>query len=358
VLGTGANLGPRAADLPRDPRVATIVLNYRHIEDSIDCVAALLRSTVLDQRIVVVDNGPEGAEHDRLKAGIAAVTAPATDVTVVATGANLGYAGGNNAGIRLALQRNPEFLWIVNPDLRVEPTTLERLLAAARAVPDAAALAPRILHGGTEPAKIWFDGGVVDRSRGGAVTHVNMGRIERDTPPTPPRDVAYVTGACMLLRADAVRALGTIPEDYFLYFEETDYCQRLIAGGWRVVVDSRARAVHHKRARERVPTPAVVYYMRRNRVLFAKRLGLNPADAVEEFDGTWVRPWRRNVSERVPHWLPTFDALIARAAADADTGVSGPADLGEFPDAEPPPNGHDPAGLRPVPRQPAQESIP
>ena len=327
----------------RDARVATIVLNYRHAEDTVACLAALQRSTCLDQRFVVVDNDAEGPAHEELRAAVAAVTAPATDVTVLATGGNLGYAGGNNVGIRHALQRRPEFLLVVNPDLHVEPTTVERLLAAAREVPDAAAIGPRIVHGDTgsdgtgrgtrRPGsrRIWFDGGVFDRSRAGATTHVNMGRPEREVPPGPPRDVDYVTGACLLLRADAVRAVGLLPEDYFLYFEETDYNQQLAAAGWRLVVDSRARAVHHKRSSGDLPTPAYTYYMRRNKQLFARRMGVDEAAAVEQFRQVWVDPWRRNVADRAPHWSATFDALIARAEADAAAGVTGPVDLSAYP---------------------------
>ena len=344
----------------RDARVATIVLNYRHTEDTVACLTALQRSTCLDQRFVVVDNAAPGPEHDALRAAVTAATAPATDVTVVASGGNLGYAAGNNLGIRLALglgspaappagppagspegPRRPEFVLVVNPDLHVEPTTVERLLAAARAVPDAAAIGPRIVFAeadGTVPrggrARIWFDGGVFDRSRAGATTHLNMGRREREVPPGPPRDVDYVTGACLLLRADALRTVGLLPEDYFLYFEETDYCQQLAAAGWRLVVDSRARAVHHKRSSGSLPTPAYTYYMRRNKQLFARRMGLDEAAAIEEFRQVWIDPWRRNVGNRAPHWQATFDALIARAEADAAAGVTGPVDLSAYPSAE------------------------
>jgi len=348
----------------RDARVATIVLNYRHTEDTVACLTALQRSTCLDQRFVVVDNAAPGPEHDALRAAVTAATAPAADVAVVASGGNLGYAAGNNLGIRLALglgspagpagsaapaagpdrtperPRRPEFVLIVNPDLHVEPTTVERLLEAARAVPDAAAIGPRIVFGeadGTVPrdgrARIWFDGGVFDRSRAGATTHLNMGRTEGEVPPGPPRDVDYVTGACLLLRADALRTVGLLPEDYFLYFEETDYCQQLVAAGWRLVVDSRARAVHHKRSSGSLPTPAYTYYMRRNKQLFARRMGLDEAAAIEEFRQVWIDPWRRNVGNRAPHWQPTFDALIARAEADAAAGVTGPVDLSAYPSA-------------------------
>lgn len=310
-----------------EPRVATVILNYRNAEDTLACVAALQRSTCLDQRLIVVDNGPaDSDDHRRLVAGLG------DRATLVATGENLGYAAGNNVGIRLALEHEPEFVWLVNPDLRVEPGTLERLLDTAGKVRDAGALGPRVVHGDSDPVRIWFDGGIFDRSRTGATGHLNDGRIETEVPPGGPRDTEYVTGACLLIRTDAVRHVGLLPEDYFLYFEETDYCQRLAASGWRLLIDPVARAVHHKRSSGDLPTVAYVYYMRRNKELFAVRMGLDAAAAVEQFERAWVRPWRANIGTRAPSWQPVFDELIALAAADATAGVTGRRDdLGRFP---------------------------
>ncbi|MFN8075526.1 MAG: glycosyltransferase family 2 protein [Kineosporiaceae bacterium] len=312
-----------------EPHVATVVLNYRGIDDTVACVRALMGSTVLDQRIIVVDNEAPGPEHDALRAAVP------ERVEVVATGGNLGYAAGNNVGIRMAMQRRPEYVWLVNPDLRVEPETLEGLLATAHAIKDAGVIGPRIVHGGTTPSKIWFDGGIFDRAKDGATSHLHDGRLEADVPVTGPRDVGYVTGACMLVRADVVRTVGTIPEDYFLYFEETDYCQRVKAAGWRLLADPRARAVHHKRSSGDLPTVAYVYYMRRNKELFARAMGLDTARVVAQFEKVWVDPWRANITRRAPGWVETFDALIAQAAADAAAGRGGRRDdLDRFASAE------------------------
>lgn len=310
-----------------DARVTTIVLNYRDVDDTLACVASLQRSSCPDQRLIVVDNGPpDSPEARRLSAELG------PRATVVSSGSNLGYAGGNNVGIRLALQRRPEFVWLVNPDLRVEPGTLEQLLATAEKVPDAGALGPRILHGGSDPARIWFDGGRFDVRGNGATGHVNDGRPESDVPPGPPRDVDYVTGACLLLRADAVRHVGLLPEDYFLYFEETDYCRRLASAGWRLIVDTAARTAHHKRSSGDLPTVAYVYYMCRNKHVFSVRNGVDLAAAMTHFDQVWIRPWRRKIEQLAPSWVPVFDELVTLADDDARAGRTGRRDdLDRFP---------------------------
>jgi GT2 family glycosyltransferase len=312
-----------------DARVVTVVLNYRGVDDTLACVSALQHSTCLDQALVLVDNGPaDSPEHHRLADGLG------DRGVLVATGENLGYAGGNNVGIRLALEQDPDFVWLINPDLRVEPTTLEKLLATADEIRDAAALGPRIVHGDSDPSRIWFDGGIFDRLDG-RTGHLHDGRPEAELPPGGPRDVDYVTGACLLLRASAVRQVGPIPDDYFLYFEETDYCRRLADRGWRLLVVPQARAVHHKRSSGQLPTVAYTYYMRRNKELFARRMGVDVDAALAHFDRTWISPWRANIGRRAPSWLPVFEEIIELGAADAAAGRTGRRDdLDRFPPAD------------------------
>jgi hypothetical protein len=74
--------------------------------------------------------------------------------------------------------------------------------------------------------------------------------------------------------------------------------------------------------------------MRRNKQLFARRMGIDETAAVDQFRRVWIDPWRRNVADRAPHWSATFDALVERAAADAAAGVTGPVDLSAYPSAE------------------------
>jgi GT2 family glycosyltransferase len=307
----------KGSDIGWRPRVATVVLHYKNLEDTVRCVRSIRRSTVLDQRIVVVDNGPSGPDHDQL------VDAVGPGVRTIASGDNLGYAAGNNLGMRLALADRPEFVWLLNPDARVEPSTLAGLLAGAEEVPDAGVIGCRIVYDG-EPARIWFDGGIVDRSRAGAPSHVNMGLPESKAGPSVTREVDYVTGACMLLRRRMLGRVGLLPEDYFLYFEETEFCLRARAAGWRIVLAGRARMRHLKRSSGALPTPYYLYYMTRNRMLFARRvLGADPERALGDLQEVFLSPWRSRVEAQAPSWLPEFDRLVDLAIGDGRAGVTG-----------------------------------
>ena len=297
-------------------RVATVVLNYRAPADTARAVSAVRTSAFLDQRVLVVDNAPDGPEHTEL----ADLLGPG--VECLPTGDNLGYAGGNNVGIRRALADGAEFVWILNPDTEVNVHTLQRLMAAAQEVPDAAVVGARVLLPGGR--RIWFDGGIIDETRYGSASHLNAGADPRRTPADAVRDVDYVTGACMLVRTAAIRAVGELPEDYFLYFEETAFCRDVQAAGWRTVVEPRATLVHHKRSSGDLPTPHFVYYYCRNRLRFAQRyFGATVEQVTPDLERVFVGPWRDRVGRHAPAWLPVFEDLVARAVDDARDGRAG-----------------------------------
>lgn len=318
---------PQAAAAPRvgRSRVVTVILNFRAPDDTMQAVESLRRSTNLDQRIVVCDNGPDNAEHAELRRRLG------RGIDLVATGANLGYAAGNNVGIRYGSRYDPEFYWVLNPDTEVEPTTLEDLLLAADHMPDAGVLGPRILY--PDRTRIWFDGGLVDESTYGNTSHLHNGATVHAQPPTAPRDVAYVTGASLLIRSSVTRAVGLLPEHYFLYFEETSFCRTVARAGWRTVVVPRATMVHHKRSSGSLPTRHYLYYMTRNRLHFGREhFGADVDRVLPVWRQAFLDPWRVRVERSAPHWVETFDAIVAHAVRDALHKVHGPTELDAYPD--------------------------
>jgi GT2 family glycosyltransferase len=297
-------------------RVHTVLLNYRYADDTLRCVRSLEASAFRSQHLVVVDNGSGEETVAELRRGLGART-------LLETGENLGYAGGNNVGIRYALDRDTDFVWVLNPDTVVEPRTLSRLLRTMEEEPDCGVLGGRLLNGGTDPLTIASDGGIIDRERGGATDHRHVGDRDADVPAGGPHPVDYVPGAGMLIRRRTLEDVGLLPEEFFLYFEETEFNLRVRRAGWRVLVDPRARIHHHKRSSGRLPAPYYVYYFVRNRVLFAER-------HVPGWDGelppdleTWIDAWREKVERADASWVSTYEELVERALTDARAGVDG-----------------------------------
>jgi GT2 family glycosyltransferase len=127
-----------------------------------------------------------------------------------------------------------------------------------------------------------------------------------------------------LTRRTVLETVGLLPEDYFLYFEETHWCRDVRRAGWRVMVEQRARMVHHQRSSGAMPSPYHLYYMTRNRYLFFERaLGGDGEAALAHLEGKWLKNWRRKVAAAAPEWLDEFDALVELAAADARAGRDG-----------------------------------
>jgi GT2 family glycosyltransferase len=300
----------------RNARTGVVLLNYGDPQDTWECLDSLEMSLDLDLDIVVVDNAPEGPEHDRLREGVG------RRAEVVASGGNLGYAGGNNLGVARLLDRGVESLLLLNPDTRIEPNTLTRLRHVLDNRPRCGVVGPRLVFPGT-PARIWFDGGMVDRETA-ATRHRRQGRLEAEVPPRRARPTDYVTGAALLARADTFHDVGLLPERYFLYYEETEWCLRARDAGWVSMVQPRARMTHLKRSGIGVPGPYAVYYLTRNRFFFARDcLGIDPEQALHHLDRTLVRSWRTRVTERAVHWLPVFEELVDQAKRDARAGRDG-----------------------------------
>ncbi|WP_183407903.1 glycosyltransferase family 2 protein [Nocardioides marmoriginsengisoli] len=305
-----------------------VILNYGDPGDTLRCLRSLENSTDLDMDILVVNNGPEDALHEEL------VREVGSRASVISTGDNLGYAAGNNLGISWVMERGCDLVWILNPDTLVAPTTLAILREHLDATPDCGMVGPRLVLPG-KPPRIWFDGGLVDLAT--AVTeHVNLGVPVRKAPAPVVRDADYVTGASLLVRRLVVEQVGPIPDQYFLYCEEVDWCRRVAAAGWRVMVDQRATMHHLKRSSTSLPKPYYLYYMTRNRYLFAEdSLGLDGEVALAHLDQVFLAPYRRNVERDAPHWLAAFDDLVALAKADARNRVYGRNDvITQYPSAD------------------------
>jgi GT2 family glycosyltransferase len=304
----------------RTARTGVVLVNHDSAEDTVGCIASLEASYDLDMDVVVIDNSdsPES---------LAALQDLVGDrAAVLSSGGNLGYAGGSNVGIRRCLERGNEFVWLLNPDTRVEPETLPRLKDLLAEVPDCGVVGPRIVHpappGGSET--VWFDGGIVDESKAGETRHLHQGRVVSQVAPPSTRDVDYVTGASLLTRRVVLETVGLLPESYFLYFEETHWCRVVRRAGWRVMVDQQARMLHHQRSTGAMPSPYHLYYMTRNRFLFVERaLGGDGEAALAQLRGKWLRNWRRKVEKQAPEWLPEFDALVERAANSGRAGRDG-----------------------------------
>jgi GT2 family glycosyltransferase len=292
--------------------VTAVVLNHREAMDTLRCLGALRKVRYRPLTRLVVDNASGPGEVAWLRS---------VGATVVESGGNLGYAGGNNVGVRLALESGAQAVWLVNPDAYVHRHSLRRLVRALRRHPEVGIAGPRILEAESSVPRVQSDGGRLVWEAGGRSELIGRGKAPDRSRGV--RLVDFVPGAAMLVRRRVFEDVGLLPEEFFLYFEETEFCVRAAAAGWKVAVEPSALAVHRFASADGLPTETLLYYFIRNRLLFGQKHTDVPFEVLlADLEG-FIASWRRRVEERNPQWMGRFEQLAAMAVEDARGGIIG-----------------------------------
>jgi len=216
------------------PRTYVVVLNWNGLADTRACLASLAPACDDATAVLVVDNGSTDGSPEILRREF-------PRIRVLETGANLLFAGGNNAGIRAALDDGAEAIMLLNNDTTVDPRFLGAMTARLRSWPDAGIVAPKILYH-ARPELIWYAGGEISAWTG---TMRHRGIRERDDGRfDTPGETAYASGCCFLTTREVVERIGMLDERYHMYTEDADFCMRARRAGYRIVYEPGARVWH------------------------------------------------------------------------------------------------------------------
>ncbi len=211
-----------------------IVLNWNGKDDLLRCIGSLDPLLSAQFSVLVVDNGSTDGSTDALRQRF-------SGVELLALEGNLGYAGGNNAGFRHAMQKNPEYVVFLNNDTVVAPDAVARLTAVLRDDSEAGIAVPEILYM-DDPDRIWYAGGEVWLGLG-LVRHVGIRQPDRGQYDAR-RDTGYATGCCIAMRSRDFRQLGGFDERFGMYCEDVDLSLRVRSAGFSVVYEPAARVWH------------------------------------------------------------------------------------------------------------------
>jgi len=244
------------------PSVSIIVLNYKGREDTLACLRSLEHLTYPQAHIILVDNDSGDGTPE-------AVRSAHPKVEVIETGANLGFTGGNNVGIRRALERGADYIMLLNNDTVAAPDMLDVMVEAMEADPAIGVAGPMIYYY-SSPEVIWSAGGAIDWRRG---TTYMIGVNEEDKAQfgAAPRPVDFVTGCCLLARRAVWEQVGLLDDQFFMYWEEAEWCVRAARAGYRIVHVPLAMLWHKISLEQRGASTRTYYYMTRNRLLFLRR---------------------------------------------------------------------------------------
>jgi len=264
------------------PYLAILILNYNGGEDTIACVQSILKDWRDEYELIVIDNASTDdsvaklrrwAEDQRPPLELVFATGQKTAVppetgqsnsprlTLLQTGSNLGFAGGNNVGIRYALARGASWILLLNNDTVIEAGALAKLIEGAER--SGADLAGGGIYEYDRPSRPWYLGGTFnwwgDRT-------VRSLRLPSATAIAVQTD--WITGCCLLVRGRVFEEIGLLDEGAFLYYEDSDFCRRAAKAGFKRFVVPDAR-VYHKVSRSSTPHSAFQrYHATRSRVYF------------------------------------------------------------------------------------------
>ncbi len=243
----------------QNPLVSIITVNYRQAAVTCALLDSIYSNTYKNVEIIVVDNGSQhDYTHEFQKHTPSVKTLISTE--------NLGFAGGNNLGIKEA---TGDFLFFVNNDTVFTEGLIENLLARFSEKETIGAVSPKIRYYAT-PNIIQYAG----FTEMGKLTGRNetIGKNETDK---GQHDTAcatpYAHGAAMMVRKEAIEKAGEMPEQFFLYYEELDWCCRIRQAGFEIWYEPSALIYHKESASVGKLSPLKVYYQNRNRLLFMKR---------------------------------------------------------------------------------------
>ncbi|MCX6245238.1 MAG: glycosyltransferase family 2 protein [Bacteroidetes bacterium] len=241
------------------PLVSIITVNYDHAEETCQLLASLQKITYPAIEVIVVDNASPHQDPSLIETQF-------PEATLIRSGKNLGFAGGNNLGIRHA---KGSYILLLNNDTEVTPGFLEPLVNKLESDPSIGAVSPQIrfFH---HPDTFQYAGSapvhpITVRSHGIGYLEKDHGQYNRDAM------TAFVHGAAMLIPVRVIRKVGLMAECFFLYYEELDWGIRIRKEGYQLwfVHDS---VIYHK---ESVSTgrmsPLKTYYLNRGRLLYLRR---------------------------------------------------------------------------------------
>lgn len=245
------------------PLVYVIILNYNGFDDTKNCIESVKKSSYPRIKIVVVDNASSDDSAVKLRESF-------SDCIVLQTESNLGYAGGNNVGIKYALEQGADYICILNNDTLIAENTIEilmnKIISTRNCIVGPATLFwnKEIVHSAGVDINFWKGTSKI-HYYGEDVSTISNIEVVCD----------YLEGTCLLFSTKDFEKIGLLPEIYFMYFEETEWCYRAKQNGIRIVCITNAKLWHKGSASTNKISGMKQKLEDRNRIVFVQRNASN-----------------------------------------------------------------------------------
>jgi GT2 family glycosyltransferase len=237
------------------PSVYCVLVNWNGWQDTVECLDSLRVQRYPHLKVVVVDNGSTNNS-------VTMIRKAHPWVSLVDTGANLGFAGGCNIGIRLGLEHGAEYIWLLNNDTTVPDDTLGKLMHEARINPRAGAIGA-VLYYMHDPGAI--------QAWGGGKINLWTGMVSHFTSPAKLNRNTYLTGACTLTPRHVYEEVGVLYEGFFMYYDDCDLGLRLHKAGYEIVVAGDTAVLHKEGASSQRRSPLIDRFITTSGLRLLKR---------------------------------------------------------------------------------------
>lgn len=216
------------------PRVYAITLNWNKKDDTIECVETLKKLTYPNYEIVVVDNGSIDGSAQAIKYKF-------PDVTVIENDENLGYALGFNSGIEFAYKKGADYFLILNNDTVIEAGALTELVRLSESSEKIGFVSGKVYYF-NEPQKLQTVG-KLSHPVYLVGNHVGMGEYDYGQY-NEIEEYDFIDDVFLLVRREVYERVGGYDENFFLHWEETDWCARVRRAGFRILYTPKAKIWH------------------------------------------------------------------------------------------------------------------
>ncbi|KAB8288232.1 glycosyltransferase family 2 protein [Bifidobacterium avesanii] len=242
--------------------ICAVLVNFNGATDTEECVQSLLACSYPNLRILIVDNG---SDHGKVHYGKAI---PREQCEIIETGRNLGFAGANNVGIRRGLELDADYFLILNNDTVVEPNFIKPLLEVFRHNSSVGIVTGKIRYY-DDRDYLWF-GGSYYNDKLLECKIDGLGQPDNDKY-SHSKEIPFATGCLWLIPRRVIETVGLMSEDYFLYYEDADYCERVKQAGLKIWYEPKS-VIYHKESRStKKGSPSYNYYNLRNYLIFLKK---------------------------------------------------------------------------------------
>lgn len=240
------------------PRISIVTVNYRNPAITIELLHSLYRCPFQDFEIIVVENSPFNDPTELYREAF-------PDVKVIISEKNLGFAGGNNLGIKATIG---EFVYFINNDTEVVTETFTPLLKVMDQDKLIGAICPKIKYH-QDPKRIQFAGftevNALGRNKMMGKNEIDQGQYDQGI------NIPYGHGAAMMVRKKVIDEVGLMPEHYFLYYEELDWSIQIVRSGYYIRYEPRGVIYHKESMTVGKMSPLKTFYINRNRILFMRK---------------------------------------------------------------------------------------